>query len=175
MWTDIFEHYSSRSLTVASDRLPALSGIASHFKQILPKDEYMFGLWKTALGYGLLWSIICDAGHEYELKSRPDWREVPSWSWGSVRGRVHWASFDKRLPNEYEMEPERATSIMEALESPTHLPHTALCVTGWLTRMEIEEGVTIFDERTPILAHSSWPKGTIEFEDSNKGFFLFPA
>jgi hypothetical protein len=96
IWTDIVENYSKRSLNFLSDRLPAVSGIASHFKQLLPNDKYMFDLWKSTLDYGLLWSTTCDNDHEN--KSRPSWHHVPSWSRESVDGPVKWASFDERTP-----------------------------------------------------------------------------
>ncbi|KAL2060080.1 hypothetical protein VTL71DRAFT_9902 [Oculimacula yallundae] len=53
-WQSIAQNYQSRQLTVATDKLPALSGIATIFHH-LSKDTYLAGLWESELPCGLLW------------------------------------------------------------------------------------------------------------------------
>ncbi|KAF1959286.1 HET-domain-containing protein, partial [Byssothecium circinans] len=79
-WMKIVYDYSSRKLTYASDRLPALSGIASLFTTILEKDEYLLGLWKKDIHRGLLWRQTESPGDF----NKPDWSHAPSWSWASL-------------------------------------------------------------------------------------------
>jgi hypothetical protein len=53
-WRTIIEEYSSRELTRASDKLPALSGLA-HLVQAAVRSEYAAGLWCNDLLRSLLW------------------------------------------------------------------------------------------------------------------------
>ncbi|EEU36161.1 uncharacterized protein NECHADRAFT_5039, partial [Fusarium vanettenii 77-13-4] len=70
--------YTSRKLTVASDKLPAIAGISSI---LAPKlGQYLAGLWYQDIHSGLLWST---AGGPLSKTSR-----TPSWSWTSKDGRV---------------------------------------------------------------------------------------
>ena len=91
-WYEIISDFTGRNLTVGSDTLPALSGIASAFQNLL-KDQYSAGLWKDDLVRGLLWNrahpnknqlpstAMTMTGRQYR---------APSWSWASTSGgRVH--------------------------------------------------------------------------------------
>lgn len=79
-WFSIVENYSRLALTKESDRLPALSGLATFFSQQF-KTRYLAGLWESHLAEGLLWwridhlEVPC-----YQDKSSP----LPSWSWASI-------------------------------------------------------------------------------------------
>ncbi|KAI8651876.1 HET domain-containing protein [Fusarium sp. Ph1] len=74
----VVEEYTNRKLTVASDKLPAIAGIASI---LAPKlGQYLAGLWAHDIHSGLLWST---AGGPLLETSR-----APSWSWASKDGRV---------------------------------------------------------------------------------------
>lgn len=85
-WNEILDEYSQRFLSFGVDKLPAISGIAAAFARQL-QSEYIFGLWKNHLPYGLLWRH----GHWYESPKfpRPQLR-APSWSWASVNCRVQY-------------------------------------------------------------------------------------
>ncbi|KAL2072773.1 hypothetical protein VTL71DRAFT_12116 [Oculimacula yallundae] len=80
VWKDIVEEYSSLALTKESDRLPALSGLASLFLQKLG-SLYLAGIWEDDLVSGLLWSRIEDRG---VACSREISSNIPSWSWASL-------------------------------------------------------------------------------------------
>lgn len=55
-WMLIVEAYSLRELTKSSDRLAALTGIASKFGQAT-SDQYLAGLWRRYLWRELLWTV----------------------------------------------------------------------------------------------------------------------
>lgn len=74
-WYDIIEDYSTRQLTLRTDMLPALSGIATRFASML-NDSYCAGLWRNDLLNGLAWMAVGD-------KTRPSAYRAPSWSWAS--------------------------------------------------------------------------------------------
>jgi hypothetical protein len=72
--------FRRRKLTKESDRLPALSGLASAF-QALTGDTYLGGLWAGDLLHGLLW-ISSENG-----RLPPEYR-APTWAWPSVDGEA---------------------------------------------------------------------------------------
>lgn len=81
-WYDLIIDYRGRRLSVQSDALPAVSGIARVICTYC-SDEYLAGLWRGDLARGLLWE---PSGDTY-----PTQVEVylgPSWSWCSFTGRV---------------------------------------------------------------------------------------
>ncbi|KAF4962494.1 hypothetical protein FSARC_9417 [Fusarium sarcochroum] len=76
-WYNLLWLYGPRKLTKASDKLPAISGLASIFAKQLD-DEYVAGLWRSNLIGGLLWQgLRCRRRQEYR---------APSWSWASMDG-----------------------------------------------------------------------------------------
>jgi hypothetical protein len=95
-WNQLMAMYGGLSLTFDSDKLPAVSGLATHFQRQLPNDEYCAGIWSGGLLDSLLWSSSESAGpwRDYRTmySTRIDWPETsrsyraPSWSWAAVRG-----------------------------------------------------------------------------------------
>ena len=84
-WADVVSEYSERALTEPSDKLPALSGIASKYQKHT-KDIYCAGLWKASLLKGLKWRVG-PADH------RPSIYLAPTWSWASVLGGVFYFAY----------------------------------------------------------------------------------
>ncbi|KAF2841580.1 HET-domain-containing protein, partial [Patellaria atrata CBS 101060] len=72
-WCTVTEMYSHRHLTQDSDRLPAISGLASAL-QLLVDDRYFAGLWLSCLHRQLLWFGYLD-------KQIYSPYRAPSWSW----------------------------------------------------------------------------------------------
>lgn len=69
--------YGPRKLTRATDKLPAISGIASLYAEKI-NDEYLAGLWRSQLVEGLMWQSL-------SFRRVQDYR-APSWSWASGNG-----------------------------------------------------------------------------------------
>ncbi|PQE07936.1 heterokaryon incompatibility protein [Rutstroemia sp. NJR-2017a WRK4] len=98
-WCDIVEEFSVRKFTVATDILPALSGIAQEFA-LITRDTYCAGMWKTYMLVSLLWwrQSLLKPKKEFPIDvdwfSHIDWKKpeeykAPSWSWASLNaGRV---------------------------------------------------------------------------------------
>lgn len=88
-WSAIVKDYTGRNLTVQSDVLPALSGLASAFQNLL-RDEYCAGLWKNDIIRGMCWRRktmpIKDVG-AIEARQREYDDSIPSSSWASVIGQ----------------------------------------------------------------------------------------
>ncbi|KPM42686.1 hypothetical protein AK830_g3835 [Neonectria ditissima] len=77
-WYGMLWAYGPRKLSVRSDKLPALTGIAKIFQERL-EDEYLAGLWKKSIHEGLCWQPL-NCHKEF------DEYRAPSWSWASVDG-----------------------------------------------------------------------------------------
>jgi len=58
-WYEAISHYTSRRIKYESDKLPALAGLATWMSR-LRECEYVAGLWKEDLEFGLLWYV----GHQ---------------------------------------------------------------------------------------------------------------
>ncbi|PMD31506.1 HET-domain-containing protein [Hyaloscypha variabilis F] len=80
-WHDIVTEYTSLSMTLISDRLPAILGLAQEI-QSHRDGRYIAGLWEDSLISDLAWAVS-----QYGVeKSRP-FKSVtlaPSWSWASI-------------------------------------------------------------------------------------------
>jgi hypothetical protein len=83
-WLKIREDYSQKSLTQATDRLPALSGIARMVHRTLnsAESDYLAGLWKPHLLQELLWQRERHTATSTETD--PSYI-APSWSWACLK------------------------------------------------------------------------------------------
>jgi hypothetical protein len=88
-WYSIVTDYSRRHITRASDRFPALAGIASKLENHL-NDTYLYGLWTNDLHRGLLFGQLLDWEESQVPSSNPTWQDAPSWSWVALNKRVEW-------------------------------------------------------------------------------------
>ncbi|PSN65474.1 HET-domain-containing protein [Corynespora cassiicola Philippines] len=84
LWMRIVEGFTDRALSVASDKLPAIAGMAEAFGAYV-QDEYVAGLWRSGLPISLLWS---NASSYPEPRSPQTEVPQPSWSWASINGPV---------------------------------------------------------------------------------------
>lgn len=85
-WHRLVEKYTLRSLTRGSDKLPALSGLASEFQGIV-RSEYCAGLWKENLIEDLLWSSAPWLHNPVATPPPIEYR-APSFSWASTDTQV---------------------------------------------------------------------------------------
>lgn len=88
-WETVTEEYSLGQLTVSSDKLPALSGIAARQAEIT-RDQYLAGMWRESLRSDLGWWV------QDPIQSRPEWR-APTWSWASVEGKISIRRYQVRV------------------------------------------------------------------------------
>ncbi|KAK1248889.1 hypothetical protein MKX08_007109 [Trichoderma sp. CBMAI-0020] len=81
-WVEVIKEYAKRPLTVATDRLPALGGIAKTTAVVkgYGTEEYLCGLWGKELESTLFWYLT-----EPPRGPRPN-PQIPTWSWASVDG-----------------------------------------------------------------------------------------
>jgi len=85
-WEDLIREYSRRKLSRSDDKLPALSGLAMKFQQLID-GEYLAGLWSCWLPTHLLWKITGPSGTGVDQHVNGTWR-APTWSWLSMDSPV---------------------------------------------------------------------------------------
>ncbi|KAL1865027.1 hypothetical protein Daus18300_007374 [Diaporthe australafricana] len=93
IWWEIVFTYSHLKLSVASDKLPAISAVAQRLALHNPTDEYLCGLWRNSFLSDLLWERVLNALGRGEnpiiLANRGAGSYVaPSWSWVSYRSKA---------------------------------------------------------------------------------------
>jgi len=80
-WLKLVEVYTHRQVTVATDRILAISGIAERYGRAFG-DQYCAGLWRSGFPRALFWT------HSDKMQPRPRVWQGPSWSWTSIAGPV---------------------------------------------------------------------------------------
>lgn len=86
-WNMVADYYASRELTVPSDKLVALSGLANDMKARLQQlrpgpHRYLAGLWEESLMYTLVWNARGAARRALQYRA-------PSWSWACLDGDLN--------------------------------------------------------------------------------------
>lgn len=100
-WETVVVEYKTRQLTVGTDMLPAIAGLAQSFlekfRHQLPdgqKVEYLAGLWSHSIFVGLLWrglnrELDDEQGPPPELPLPGELGYIaPSWSWAALAGEI---------------------------------------------------------------------------------------
>ncbi|KAK8020092.1 hypothetical protein PG990_005230 [Apiospora arundinis] len=86
-WPEHVTEYSARRLTVISDRLRAIEGIAQSIRTEV-NVEYLSGIWKDQLLPQLMWKHIEAGRSGFRISYDDHDCSFPSWSWASVSGAV---------------------------------------------------------------------------------------
>lgn len=83
-WVRQVGDYSRCTLTIPSDKVPALSALASRYGTIFSSQlaRYVDGIWDNFLIDGLRWAWF----PARRSMQRPERYRAPSWSWASLDG-----------------------------------------------------------------------------------------
>ena len=79
LWHTLVENYTQRRLTNSADRLPAIRGLATKFKDCLD-GAYLSGIWSKSMYLGLLWAVSAEGSVPAKTTSDRN-TAAPSWSW----------------------------------------------------------------------------------------------
>ncbi|KIM95499.1 hypothetical protein OIDMADRAFT_34243 [Oidiodendron maius Zn] len=93
VYIELCENYTARSLTVATDKLPAISSFMRFFAPYF--DKYYAGIWRFNLICGLQWETL-----DTSKCSRPATYVAPSFSWASLSGPVIWYIDSNKMPSD---------------------------------------------------------------------------
>jgi hypothetical protein len=80
IWRTWASNFSGRSLTFATDKLPALAGITQYYQDFTGYAPVV-GMWDRSLAGDLLWIRLRKAETDDDGESRWNVCEFPSWSW----------------------------------------------------------------------------------------------
>ncbi|KAH7087112.1 heterokaryon incompatibility protein-domain-containing protein [Paraphoma chrysanthemicola] len=89
-WVNVVEEYSQKSLTVLTDKLPAVAGLGTEVSKLTGK-EFLNGIWKNNIVKELAWVA------DFSVLGRDDVvspqvariRGLPTWLWASVHQKLH--------------------------------------------------------------------------------------
>ncbi|KAF4497862.1 HET-domain containing protein [Fusarium agapanthi] len=156
MWDDLMTYYSRRHLTFVTDKLPALSGVASRVLKTT-KSRYLAGMWEDNLGIELCWARAY-RGYQ-DLPTVSTEYVAPSWSWASIPGGVK--SRVERTISTF----EPSFAIIEANSDVSGLnPFGRVTAGHLLMRGQIAEAVlTCDDPQTSVFYKISGPTEKCEF------------
>lgn len=136
IWYHIVELYTRRQLTEGKDRLPALSGLASRFRQILG-DEYVAGLWRGDICIGLYWRCDTSETTSEPYVVRNNGYTAPTWSWAAFDRPVVFWPFEGMVPA---LLIHRTETIQTEVDLFGHISSGSITATTKIRECRIQEG-----------------------------------
>ena len=134
VWFELIERYSSLEMTVLSDRLPAIAGMAKALDHHTC-DEYVAGMWKSFLPAGLAW-ISRPTGKDSKRKY-PTSYTAPSWSWASMGSVVEFQKSKDPLSFKWSAKVESVTVQHGSVDPYVHITNGTLRISGLLKRVAV--------------------------------------
>jgi hypothetical protein len=134
-------------LTKDQDRLIAISGVVKRVQKTL-RDDYLAGIWKRQLPYGLLWKV--DPEENANLLVTTSNYCAPSWSW---------ASLSNFLMGSHEITTHQRPNLVEILEvcivpltqdAMGQVSSAFLRLQGWLKSFDLSK------KRSEVVNFPNW-------------------
>ncbi|KLU85376.1 hypothetical protein MAPG_04402 [Magnaporthiopsis poae ATCC 64411] len=102
-WHNVVTDYTRREVSVETDKLPALAGLARLFRGRATGggDQYLAGLWRSSILHDLCWKYARvykdrESTDNYKMLRKglrtPSRYRAPSWSWAAVDGMVNFGN-----------------------------------------------------------------------------------
>ncbi|KAF2108931.1 heterokaryon incompatibility protein-domain-containing protein [Lophiotrema nucula] len=136
-WTGLVENYTRRALSDKSDRLLALSGMATYIASRL-SSLYVAGLWVEQLPETLLWQSTPPSHVAQRLQPSP------SWSWATVDGPV---SFQDTINMDPRIELVSANVVPALEEAPFgSVVSGELIIRGWAVKLACRGDGSLFEK-----------------------------
>lgn len=169
-WHEAVEDYSARHLTVCTDKLPALAGLAAFTRDYMPANcRYLAGLWEDdEFERNLIWSSGTGRYGKTVTNTRYPEYVAPTWSWASVAGPVFfsqtrydpWSAVDADEANAA----KRALKVLDVyVQTSTDNPfgavsHAVLTCTAGLVPGVLEASESDPSESNPSESDPCGPK-----------------
>ncbi|CAI6342024.1 unnamed protein product [Periconia digitata] len=188
LWELIRDNYSLRDITENSDKVPAISGVASRLAPFIVGKQYVAGHWLDSRSLDLIWyvndhALSTNLGFYREYNQAygdPDWF-APTWAWTSVpRGaRPYLKSSSINLENTTCFWKVKSTDKLLVEETaPFGAVYAAvLDITGLIPRIEVQilgkKGSISYALKWTASAPPSWLSGFELYMDcshSSQGF-----
>lgn len=169
IWDDCVIDFTKRDITIPSDRLPAILGVASRLRRERMRDgRYVAGHWENDLKFGLLWR----AQQRYVVdrqKSKEPNRQVSTWSWAHRDVKVRFTvpangvSVLSKAPRFYIHDPEKD---MQSRQSFTTVPSCAIDLEGYFQKVN---AAAMFVNSSNPANPSFWAKDNGAVKDLHYG------
>lgn len=89
-WYRLVEKFTVCQLTIDTDRLPAVLGLARCYEEQNDDGQYLWGLWSQSIHQGLLWTNVDESPKRllqgYDAAIGP----APTWSWAHFVGQIRY-------------------------------------------------------------------------------------
>ncbi|KAK4140130.1 heterokaryon incompatibility protein-domain-containing protein [Dichotomopilus funicola] len=166
-WDRLVEAYSRRRLSVATDKLPAISGMARVLAERQP-DEYFAGIWKGNLLKGLSWFPHKSRDPALALVPAESWPPgpvdagIPSWSWAAYDGPITfvgdswfsggWSTIvgpdgkDQWVKSGPEIKVESVSVTHDSMDTFGRVAGGELLLGGWVAGLMLNEACLIESE-----------------------------
>lgn len=136
LWEDLCWQYSEKHLSHGADKLVALLGLAMEFKHLIPKDEYVAGIWLSTMPQSLLWEV-----RQGYCPEPSQVHQAPSWSWASTPGPIRKQSRSteeqERIVSVVDIEVDTSANASWGLSSPH------LIISGFIRRVTIKDNLAV--------------------------------
>ena len=142
-WGKLVTRYSICELTVPTDKVVAISGVAKRMREMI-QDEYVVGMWRRSLPYQLLWTVRPPPKAKHITSSHAIYRS-PSFSWLSTEGTVvmsRWSVQDRIL-----FSVENVTLEYETTSTTGPVKNGHIIVHGFVRTMRLYKEI---DEQSSI-------------------------
>ncbi|KAF4156778.1 hypothetical protein CNMCM6936_007088 [Aspergillus lentulus] len=154
-WHEVVTEFTSRVLTISSDKLPAISGIAQVVQDIT-KSRYIAGVWLDNLVADLSWQA-CMENDNIEANHTV----IPLVNYGAPT--FSWASIEHRIFYSPGWVSARSCTVLDAdckvagqnLLGPIDSAHVTLRGLRLETTLEIGPGLMDPDKKTYVVVHGS--------------------
>ncbi|CAG8955872.1 hypothetical protein HYFRA_00008722 [Hymenoscyphus fraxineus] len=156
-WYNLVLAYSALDITYETDRLPALSGLASSFSQRL-NCAYLAGLWEHDLWRGLLWQRPEAFGRKANCRRlEGKASSIPTWSWASIIrvGELDAPIFDFASLTNADLEKDERFAVISAKCTPS-TTNVFGHVSGGMLQLRGALVETWLSEHGPAHWWSSW-------------------
>ncbi|THV45190.1 hypothetical protein BGAL_0519g00070 [Botrytis galanthina] len=158
-WYEAVSSFTVRDLTYPTDKLPALAGIATQVHN-LRKYDYLAGLWKQDLEYGLLWYV----GSQSK-------KDSGRYAFPSLKGEEYYTV----IPRNDSSIPQATSSVIEGMSQlsidnvATHMPFLRnVPISSSGTAQSLKAALPNLRKRDEFKAKSpSWSWASLEHEKIN--------
>lgn len=166
-WHVIVQEYSEMQLTVPSDRLLALSGVANAFATAWRRvpEEYVAGMWRSTLSKDLFWARAANKWNVHKKAARPAGCYLaPTFSWASVTTSV--SSYD------YSTTPKFSVKDIH-LQHANHDPFGKLeagfvTIRGVVLSFELEHGKSGWKTQDVVVSSKTKIRACVSMDESGE-------
>jgi hypothetical protein len=141
-WYRVVQEYTSRNISFATDKLPALSGVVSALQK-RTGDVCYAGIWKSWFVHSLVWRVQVPGEDIYVFaEKRPGrvekWR-APSWSFAAIEGVVLYDILERAMEGETVASVEECRVVPSGRNELGELKEGYVRIRGPMTRMKLVE------------------------------------